>query len=248
MMGVGQRVSDESVFTLWMSREDLDAAVPGRNRENKSGPSPFDIAVQIMEALDITAQRVVLRVSPSGWCRASVDFQQGETQTTVDMRPSDALGLSFRADAPIYAEEAVVRRMNVAQEGVSPPTEDISSEAWKEELRGLHQHDLLRDKAFEIGLSPEEMIDTVRLRKDKTEGTVRLWLEAVPEREVVLDLDKYGAGLRKILEFCRIESKAELLRGGRPYTMHYSVIGEDARLRIVPNEADEHRDPRGPAK
>jgi len=162
----------------------------------------------------------------------------------VDMRPSDAMGLAVRVKAPIFAEEPVVRQGNVGEDDVPTPEEHIDSDAWKTEMQFWQQLDLLREKAFEIGLSPEDLVDTIRYRKDETEGTVLMWIEAIPEQVLVFSLKEYGAGVEKLFDLARNRHNSGLVRGGKRYNVYYSLLDEDARIRIVPEAADAQLEPK----
>jgi len=244
MMGVGERGTEESLITLWMRRDDLDGVVlgltPGRSAQMPKGRA-FESALQILDAFGIELKQVVLRLSDTGRCRASVDLKQGGTELTLDMRPSDALGLAVRVKAPIYAEEPVVQRGNVGEDDVPAPEEHMDSDAFKTELGAQHQVDLLRDKAFEVGLSlsAEDLVDTVRYRVDEAAGTVRMWIEAIREQEVTLSLKEYEAGVQKLWELARNRHNSGLLRDGKSYKVYYAMLDEDVRVRVMQDEADD---------
>ena len=241
MMGVGERGPEETFITLWMRQDDLDDIVlgtpPSRSAEKPKGRA-FESAIGILNAFGIEIRQVVLRLSDAGQCRANVDLKQGDTQVTVDMRPSDALGLAVRVRAPIFAEEPVVRQGNVGEDDVPTPQAPIDSDEFKTSLQMCHQVYLLRDKAWEIGLSPEDLVDTIHYRKNDAEGTLRIWIEAIPDRELTLSLEEYGAGVERLFGHARDRQKEEFVRGRKRYHVYYSLLDEDARIRIVPAEAD----------
>jgi len=255
MMAVGEREPEKSFITVWMRQDDLNAVVvghyPRRRAESPKGRA-FESALQILSALGIEAKRVVLRLSGHRQCRADVDLKQGNTDFTIDMRPSDALGLAVRLKAPIYAQETVVAQGNVGEDDVPTPDESIDVGAWKSEFQAFRQHDLLRDKAWELGLSPEHWIDTIRLRKDKAKGTLRVWLEAIPEKKLTFDLKEYKSGVKMIFDYARKRLTSGILHGdsirgdGMRYKVYYSLLDEDARMRIVPEETDAQAGCSGP--
>ena len=238
-MRVGERGPEESIITLWMRRDDLDAIAPIEHGAGKVKARAIESALQIMSALGIGIGQVTLRLSDGAQCRADVDLKQGNTEVTIDMRPSDALCLAVRVKAPICVEEAVVRQGNVAEDDVPAPEEQHSSAEWMAELEAHHQVDLLRDQAFEIGLSPEDMVDTIHYHVNEAEGVIRIWLEAAPDRESTVSLKEHEAGVEKLLELARSRSVSGHTRNGRWYRVFYSLLGEDARMRLVPDEGAE---------
>lgn len=247
IMGVGERTPGQSFITLWMREDDLTGIVLGlyqaRTSESAKGRA-MDSTLSILSALEIGISRVVLRLADGRKCRARVDMKQGDTELTMDMRPSDAMGLAVRAKAPIYVEEPVVRRGNVGEDDVPVPDEAMDAVAWELESRRLRQHDALTGKAFEMGLSPEDWIDTVRFRKDEAKGLVRMWLEAFPERELSFDLKDYGPGVEMIFELAQRQGSTGLMRGDlvrgwdKRYKFCFSLLCEDARMRALPETTE----------
>lgn len=241
MIGTGESGGCKSLMTLWMRQDDLDAVIggltAGRSAETAKGRA-LDSAVQVLSASGIEIVRVVLRSSAAWRCRADMELKQGSADITLDLRPSDAIGLAVRAKAPIYAEEPVIRDGNVGEDDVPVPEEHMDSKAYAAELGSQHQVDALRDSAFEMGLSPEEMVDTIRCHVDEAEGVIRLWIETFPDREWILSLEEHRSGVQKLFELAQARDNSGIIRAGKPYKVSYSILGQDARMRIVPDTAD----------
>lgn len=72
---------------------------------------------------------------------AKIYFTMGEKEFYMDARPSDALALAVRFDAPIYASDEVLKK--VKQEPVVGEMLDDSEEGrkWAEYLAGLSNED-----------------------------------------------------------------------------------------------------------
>lgn len=242
MMGVGEREPEKSFIIVWMRHDDMHdvvlGTVPGRTSERPKGRA-LDSALGVMSAFGIELTRVVLRLSGERKCRASVELKQGKKELTLDMRPSDALGLAVRAKSPIYAESPVVRAGNVGEDDVPTPDEPLDSGAYKTEFGTQHRQNELRDKAIELGLSPDDWMDTARFHKDEAKGTLRMWLEAIPERELTLDLEEYKSGVEMIFDLARRQGSTGLLHGDmvrgwdKRLKFRFSMLGEDARMRVM---------------
>jgi bifunctional DNase/RNase len=155
------------------------------------------------------------------------------------MRPSDALGLGVRAKAPIYAENPVIKEGLVGEDGLSAALGGNLAEL-RSELCSGHQLNLIEGKAFSLGLSPEELTDTVHFRKDEAAGFVRMWIEADTEREIILDLNDWRTGIKMIFD---LAGRGESTGYGSPYEViryrvHYSMHGTDVRARFVPEKTE----------
>lgn len=88
-------------------------------------------------------------------------------------------------------------------------------------------------------------MDTVRFHRDESAGALRLWLEAAPKKELVLDLQQYRLGAEMIFEYARKGLSTELTRGDVPfgkvtYTKFcFFMLGDDARMRVAPERDQE---------
>jgi bifunctional DNase/RNase len=69
-----------------------------------------DLIKNILEAIDARVLKVVVTDLKENTFFAVIHLQVGETEHTVDSRPSDAIALALRVAAPIYVDEEVVRK------------------------------------------------------------------------------------------------------------------------------------------
>ncbi len=108
----------------------------------------------------------------------------------------------------------------------------------------MRQCDIITDKAFEM-VSLDDWVDTIRFRRDEPAGVLRVWPEAIPEREATFALDEYGPGIEMIFDHARRRATSGRLIGGDPahgfrerYTFVFSILGDDARMRVVRENGD----------
>ena len=226
MMSVGEREDEKSFIVIWMRLDDLNAIIlgiyPERSAESPKGRA-LDSWLRTMSALGVSIDRVVLRLSGDGRCRAAVDLKQ---ETTLDLRPSDAIGLAVRAKSPICVEEPVIRKGNVGEDDVPTPDEPLDSGAYRTEFEAQRQFEALRDKALELGLSADEPTDTALFHRDEAEGVLRVWLEAAPGRTATADLKDHAAGIEMMSGLACRGGSTDLLHGDW-------VRGWDQRLRFA---------------
>lgn len=236
MLGVGERGSDESIITLWMRRDDLAALAPAKPGEDagEKKKRAMHHLLRMMEAFDIIIRQAVLRLADARLCFAVLHISRQGSEMVIDLRPSDALFLATHVKAPVYVEESVVRQGNVGEDGVPVPEERIDVEKWRAEIHAISLHSRLQDKAFALGLSPEEMVDTIRYRVDESAGVIHLWLEALPDRQAAFDLAEYRLGVDILLQQAGQRFIAGLWHNGKAYTAYYSLLEGDIRTRIVP--------------
>jgi bifunctional DNase/RNase len=102
-------------------------------------PLPHDLIKNILDSLHITVIRVVICSIRDNTYFASVRLKINQREKEIDARPSDAIALALRVDAPIYVTKEVLNKAS---------TEKITFENEKEvKLAELQQR---MERAIEI--------------------------------------------------------------------------------------------------
>jgi bifunctional DNase/RNase len=73
-------------------------------------PMTHDLVRNILERLDTSIERVVIDDLWGNTYYAKIWLQQGDQEMEIDSRPSDAIALAVRFDAPIYVAEGILDR------------------------------------------------------------------------------------------------------------------------------------------
>jgi uncharacterized protein len=90
-------------------------------------PLPYDIIKALMTELGATVERVLIVDLAQDVYFARIVISAGERQLEIDSRPSDAIALAVRSDAPILVDEAVMDRAGVSLEADDDVIEDAAS-------------------------------------------------------------------------------------------------------------------------
>lgn len=85
-------------------------------------PMTHDLLRDTFEAVDIDVSEVVIDELREGTFFAKVRYQHNGEEHQLDSRPSDAVALAVRVDAPIYVAPAVLD-----EAGITAEEEDVSS-------------------------------------------------------------------------------------------------------------------------
>jgi bifunctional DNase/RNase len=80
--------------------------------ENITTPRPMthDLLSNLLEHLSITVERVTINDIRNNTFYAVINCRRRDEDILVDARPSDAIALALRTDAPIFVEEDVIAR------------------------------------------------------------------------------------------------------------------------------------------
>jgi bifunctional DNase/RNase len=86
--------------------------------ERVSPPRPMthDLMKNLLESVKINVIRVVVNDLKENTYYATIDIKLNGTQTQVDARPSDAIALALRIQAPIFVDEDVMRKASISDE------------------------------------------------------------------------------------------------------------------------------------
>ena len=111
----------ERYLLIWIGETEAYAIASEMQGARYERPLTHDLLFTIVERLGAKVTQVEINNLESDVFYALVTLQHGETTLQIDARPSDAIALAVRADAPIFVEEDVLAQAAVS---VSSEPED----------------------------------------------------------------------------------------------------------------------------
>ena len=129
---------DKRSLPIWVGIFEANAIALELEKIATPRPMTHDLIKNILESLEAQVVKIVVTDLKENTFFAVLHLQLGETEYTVDSRPSDAIALALRVSAPILVEEDVVRRAK-SVEVVAKETDD--QEKLKEWLENLKPED-----------------------------------------------------------------------------------------------------------
>lgn len=93
---------------IWIGLFEASAIATQLEKIDLSRPMTHDLTRNIVEALDARITRIVINDLSNNTFFAVLHLQAGDRELMIDSRPSDAIALALRADAPIFVDEKVV--------------------------------------------------------------------------------------------------------------------------------------------
>ncbi|MBN1541096.1 bifunctional nuclease family protein [candidate division KSB1 bacterium] len=99
--------------------------------EKISPPRPLthDLIKNLLESLNVFVSRIVVNDLRENTYYALIGLQNDNEFQDIDARPSDAIALALRMNAPIFVEDGVMQRA-----GISERVEEMESAGGDEEL------------------------------------------------------------------------------------------------------------------
>jgi len=95
--------------------------------EKISPPRPLthDLIKNLLDSVRVMVTRIVVNDLRENTYYAAISLKTNGTTKEIDARPSDAIALALRVQAPIYVEETVMKRASVVEHAVD---EDYETE------------------------------------------------------------------------------------------------------------------------
>ena len=103
-------LNNEKILPIWIGVFEANAIA--LKIENISTPRPMthDLVKNFLEKLNISIEKVVVNDVRDNTFYAMIHCRYKDQTITIDSRPSDAIALSLRVDAPIFVEDEVVKK------------------------------------------------------------------------------------------------------------------------------------------
>ena len=93
---------------IWIGTSEATAIEIARLGERPERPLTHDLACTIIDGLGGRVSRVVIHDLRGSTFLARIFLERGAEVFGIDARPSDAIAIALRADAPVFVAEAVV--------------------------------------------------------------------------------------------------------------------------------------------
>jgi bifunctional DNase/RNase len=108
------RTADGNKFLpIWIGHPEAAAILMKLQNASTPRPMTHDLVTDMLEQLDATVVRITVTELRESTFYASITVQTNGTEIEIDSRPSDAIALAIRADAPIFADERVIEESAV---------------------------------------------------------------------------------------------------------------------------------------
>lgn len=111
-----REMEGETVLPVWVGAMEAMAVSLVLNKENLPRPLTHDLLLMALRALKAGLVKVEITDLKDGVFFVLLVLQGPGGRVRVDCRPSDAIALAMRAEAPIMVNEDVLRRAAEAQE------------------------------------------------------------------------------------------------------------------------------------
>jgi bifunctional DNase/RNase len=113
-----ERGGSGRLLPIWVGEAEGDALALHRGGVSTPRPLTHELTVRLLEAAGTRIERVTVASLRENIFYALVALRAGEEVNEIDARPSDALNVAVRADAPIYVDAALMDDVGIATDDV----------------------------------------------------------------------------------------------------------------------------------
>ena len=131
-------VNGNAILPIWVGVYEANAIALEIEKVQTPRPMTHDLIKNVLLGLNATVKKVVVTDLRDDTFYALIWLDRNGSSITIDSRPSDALALALRTDAPIFVEEEVLKSSKIA----SAVSEKVGSEELRRWLENLGEEDL----------------------------------------------------------------------------------------------------------
>ncbi|HLY93848.1 MAG TPA: bifunctional nuclease family protein [Gaiellaceae bacterium] len=114
---------------IWIGHPEAAAILMKLQSQTPPRPMTHDLLSDMLEQLGATISRITVTELRENTFFAQITVTQDGQEIEIDSRPSDAIALAIRAEAPIYAADRVIEESAIEFEG-----EEVTEEQLEEEV------------------------------------------------------------------------------------------------------------------
>ncbi len=100
------------MLPIWVGKAEANAISFSLEHVTAPRPMTHDLMKSILDAVNAKVISVVVSDLSDNTYYAKVHLMYEDSEYSVDSRPSDAIALALRTDAPIFASETVLRKQS----------------------------------------------------------------------------------------------------------------------------------------
>ncbi len=134
---------EKKALPIWVGIFEANAIALELEKVSTPRPMTHDLIKNILEGLGISVRQVVVNDLKDNTFFAVIELNDKGNVVNIDSRPSDAIALALRVNAPIFVSEKVVAQARSTE--VTEERED--NEQWKEWLDTLKPEDFGKYKS-----------------------------------------------------------------------------------------------------
>jgi bifunctional DNase/RNase len=113
---------------IWIGQPEAASILMKLQGQSAPRPLTHDLFTDTLGQLDVQVVRVCVTEMRESTYYATITIRQNGSELEIDSRPSDAIALAVRVDAPIFADDTVIEESAIEFEGDDVNEDDLVDE------------------------------------------------------------------------------------------------------------------------
>jgi uncharacterized protein len=130
-------VDERKALPIWVGIFEANAIALELEKVTTPRPMTHDLLKSVLDGLGVTVRQVIVNDLKDNTFFAVIELNSNGAVINIDARPSDAIALALRVNAPIFVAENVVAQAK----SVEISEEKEETDKWKEWLENLKPED-----------------------------------------------------------------------------------------------------------
>lgn len=136
-----KEVDGDRTLPIWIGLLEATAIASELEGIKFSRPMTHDLLKNIMALIDAKVKKVEVCDLKNNTYYALIHINHKGKEISIDARPSDALALSLRVDAPIFVDEDVINKSTQIDLKAEPEDKTEQGKKWQDILEKLNPED-----------------------------------------------------------------------------------------------------------
>jgi bifunctional DNase/RNase len=133
--------NDDQTIPIWIGLLEATSIASALQNVSFDRPMTHDLFKNFSEYLNIKVSKIEVCDLKDNTFYALIHFNSEGTTFSLDARPSDAIALALRFNAPIYVDEIVIEKSKVGERASEPSDTSQEGKKWAEYLEKLSPED-----------------------------------------------------------------------------------------------------------
>jgi uncharacterized protein len=131
----------DKTLPIWIGLLEATAIASEMENVKFSRPMTHDLMKNLLDQLNTRVARIEICDLRDNTFYALVYLAAQDKELTMDARPSDAIALALRMQAPIFVDEDVIQKSKAVDLGAKEEIQSDDGKKWTEVLEGLDPDD-----------------------------------------------------------------------------------------------------------
>lgn len=102
------QIDGNETLPIWIGKPEADAIALALGKVLTPRPLTHDLIKNVFDGFNVKVTRIVITEIVDNTYYALIYVNDGRREITIDSRPSDAVAVALRVNAPIFVEEGVL--------------------------------------------------------------------------------------------------------------------------------------------